>query len=385
MHLESLLKEVKHKDQLKDQWEFENEEKMRDLQETLETFIELHLSTKYKQLVDTVRVRNLLSPFKSSDEYDHIVQAVAWARKQGGQQGQGPNEDEALDLPEFTQRLRLTLERMLETPLPDEDARKLRRFYGDNHFKCPRINCYRYHNGFQSAKERNAHIDKHERPFLCYVQGCYMQVFGHATLDELREHLCKLHGINTFNEEDYPGFTESPKAKTPKNAAKVEANIRCPICAKGFTRNHNLRNHLRTHNGEKPFACTTCSESFTRKSDRDRHERTHGEKTYQCHGTLENGESWGCGQGFTRLDKLTNHFYSKRGRQCLRPLLDQKNKERERNASADSENIFANEGGENGEALRAAGRSLPRFAELLRMLGLDENGLASDKRDLPSP
>ena len=45
----------------------------------------------------------------------------------------------------------------------------------------------------------------------------------------------------------------------------------CDICAKDFTRAHNLKAHKRTHANDRPHKCAACSKAFVRKHDLDRH------------------------------------------------------------------------------------------------------------------
>ena len=293
------------------------------LRETLETFVELHFSSTSKTLTVPKKVKESLSSFQTSEVYHQISQAVVWSKKQLGSYGQGPNPDEALDLSQVTERIRSVLENMRSQPLPKADLEKLHQFYGTNWFKCPRVNCYYYHQGFRAADQREHHVQRHERPFLCVVNGCHMEIFGCTTEDELKKHLFEYHGIDVCDEVEFP---DPPKAQ-PSNTAKNPAIYACHLCSKKFTRNHNLKSHLRAHEGTKPFSCGVCGESFTRKYDCDRHERGHGNKLYVCLGNLKDGSTWGCRTSFARADKLADHLRSKTGQNCIRPLLLEKLKE----------------------------------------------------------
>ncbi|KAI9348216.1 hypothetical protein BDR26DRAFT_854221 [Obelidium mucronatum] len=57
----------------------------------------------------------------------------------------------------------------------------------------------------------------------------------------------------------------------------------CSNCHKPFASAGNLKKHMLTHTGERPFACAYCPSSFNQKIHAKIHERMHtGEKPYVC-------------------------------------------------------------------------------------------------------
>ncbi|KAI8892089.1 hypothetical protein BC833DRAFT_612674 [Globomyces pollinis-pini] len=57
--------------------------------------------------------------------------------------------------------------------------------------------------------------------------------------------------------------------------------FRCQICSSSFSRNHDLKRHVRIHLGIRPYACETCPKMFSRMDALHRHTNVRGCKGYR--------------------------------------------------------------------------------------------------------
>ena len=284
-----------------------------ELAEAIEVFIDMHwieppnMIPTPKSILDTTR--NL----ERRQNLSKIACAVHMTKRQLHAVGKQSPEEQVLSLHRTIERVRSALE---ECSLSLHNTDVFEEMYGLDVFRCPRLNCTRFYNGFPTRELRGEHVLKHERSFFCSFPGCHFAILGCSTLKELQKHENEAHG--TLDMDDDNDFPELPPQKTSFDCGKCDAT---------FTRKHNLKIHMRSHDApnERKFVCATCGKGFARQGDRTRHQSTHHSeaRTFTCGGKLKNGTSWGCGTTFNRADTLSRHYKSEKGRACKLPLEEE--------------------------------------------------------------
>ena len=81
---------------------------------------------------------------------------------------------------------------------------------------------------------------------------------------------------------------ESIETKHPSHELRP---FSCSQCASRFKRKDHLKNHERTHTGEKSYQCSQCEKRFKQKSHQRIHEKRHNnEKTLGCSQKYQSSE-----------------------------------------------------------------------------------------------
>jgi hypothetical protein len=197
-------------------------------------------------------------PFKNYNFYQQLYDVMVHIIYHQNESIEARNKVSIPSLRDVLERNRKFLEEIKE---PSEDF--IQR-YGKKHFKCLMLTCHYFHEGFDNKKDRDRHMKRHSRPFLCPESACTMFEFGFLSNNELDKHRRQYHpeALDKLN-----SFLTLSKVTKSKHE--------CDICGRQFTRPFALRNHTLSHFGQRPHSCSECGRAFTRKNDCTRHEKIH--------------------------------------------------------------------------------------------------------------
>ncbi|KAF4524885.1 hypothetical protein B566_EDAN015541, partial [Ephemera danica] len=157
------------------------------------------------------------------------------------------------------------------------------------------LTCYKCNQTFSSEARLTAHLESHsDLPFKCHLcENSY------AERQEALEHIRSSHAAefellvskgaldphaedctanpppthhNNNNNEGGDDALETLRGKFPDYANR---KVMCAFCMRRFWSAEDLRRHMRTHTGERPFTCDICWRKFTLKHSMLRHRKKH--------------------------------------------------------------------------------------------------------------
>lgn len=85
---------------------------------------------------------------------------------------------------------------------------------------------------------------------------------------------------------------------------KDKKHWKCPHCDKFFSQSGNLKAHINTHTGYKPYTCNLCNRSFAQKSNLNYHMKASHDpqRPFKCNA---------CDRAFSTMDQMVLHLKSK--------------------------------------------------------------------------
>lgn len=162
-------------------------------------------------------IRAKFSYLKTCEFYEQLVQALStW--KRWIMTYDAACDPETLDLMKRILVVRKMLEQTALTGT-DEIKYNLTALYGENLFKCSKIRCKFFVNGFQTKLLRDQHDTKHKRAFLCTHSRCPYETLGFNTMRELDRHFVNYHEAHLNDFLRFP-VTQDAKCIDIKRAAR---------------------------------------------------------------------------------------------------------------------------------------------------------------------
>lgn len=195
----------------------EAKEALSDISESLGVFLDEHWAKPPKLVPVADRHIAKLKPFQSETFYKKLESAFGWGRKMVYSHTSIPSSEIVLDLLDVLTMVRLRIERVWDESQRNDDERiGMEQKYGKDIFKCPRLSCLHFTQGFSSRVLRDDHLKKHERPYRCTLDGCLNSMLGFSKSADLQKHMEQAHdSLGDDPNNQFPVQNEKKRAPAP--------------------------------------------------------------------------------------------------------------------------------------------------------------------------
>lgn len=173
------------------------------LAESTDSFLAQHFIQKQPIEWAPEEVKVALGRVSARSFFIHLVQAIALLKLRRNpelirkRKGDLPEcRDNNLNLEDVLCKIRNTIEEA-------GPKNKMIEYYGSKLFKCDRIDCTSFYEGFFDPQAAKSHINKHDYRCYCFVKDCPRGPNGFASEARLREHHRQFHCTNGYS-TDFP-------------------------------------------------------------------------------------------------------------------------------------------------------------------------------------
>ncbi|XTI89154.1 hypothetical protein V2W45_1469393 [Cenococcum geophilum] len=162
---------------------------VKKVEQQIQGFLQKYWSKVNPQIVTSKNIRQKFKLLEESDIFDGLLTAIWVWKKQCTSFGPPSAVPEQLELLEHIMRPRRILEQVVDSAAGNAGLQlKLSTYYGPKPYKCPRLSCNFFTEGFEKRSLRDLHIKKHDRRFTCTYPSCPYGILGVKTKSELDKH-----------------------------------------------------------------------------------------------------------------------------------------------------------------------------------------------------
>jgi Ankyrin repeats (3 copies) len=185
-------------------------------------FLKAHFSPAASKQAIPKPIEKTIDKYQTYEFHNDLGQAIALLEARKLSNLNKGNVINNLGLEEILSRIRSLMESM---SISEGNKESLLKVYGTNIFKCPRIDCKGFFDGFPERDECQQHQKRHDRQFYCTFEGCVAAKSGFTSSRELERHFERLHGFSgtpSFPCYQPPGYSAVEEAIKDANIPVVE-------------------------------------------------------------------------------------------------------------------------------------------------------------------
>jgi hypothetical protein len=192
---------------------------LKSISEAMDDFMAQHDEDDWAiGLVEDCKIN--CSVFENYPFYDSLVELTSHIYTFQKKGFEARHKISIKSLAKALERNRKLLEEFPKTyPSPDEKAMYNTFYDEERRFKCTRITCRYFSEGFKDEKTRKRHVNIHDRPFQCEVPDCLGADMGFANTKDLEKHTRAFH----------PEMSDLAETFNSTTAKREKANHACTV------------------------------------------------------------------------------------------------------------------------------------------------------------